>query len=87
MKKFQATRFLPFAEIGRRLSDGGKDLDYGLIVKFAVLPDVEGGEMKSEDVEGATNRPDRAVRQSFGADIRERLVEQSKVFIELVGLR
>ena len=40
--------------------------------------------MKSEDVEGAAHRPDRAIREAFCSDFLQGLVEQREILLEFV---
>ena len=85
VEKIQATRLFPFAEVGGGLPDRGENLNQRLLVELAVLSDVESGQVKTENVEGAPHRPDGVVRQPAGANLGQSLTEEGQIFVELVG--
>ncbi len=82
VQEFEAALLGPRCEVRRGLADGLEDLDERLIVKFAVLPDIERGEVETEDIECAAHGPHGGFGETFRADFEERFRKQGEIGIE-----
>ena len=86
VQEIEPAWFVPVLVVGLVESGGRQQLRHREIVEAAVLADVERGQMKSERLHAADDRPDRLVGQAPGADRDERFVQQLKIGEQLVGV-
>ena len=83
MKKGKTLILGPCGEIRPLLARRGKDLVHGAVVERAVLPDVEGGEVETENFDDAQQGINVGFDQTTSPDSQETLAQLAQVAFQL----